>query len=109
MATEQWHLDKRVPIARIVTIIVQTVGGGGAIVWWAAGMSQRVGQIERQMENAAARSQNVDNLVASQATQIAVLVERIEAQNERVVNLTAQVAQTNDLLREYLRRNGGTE
>ena len=109
MATEQWHLDKRVPIALIVTIIVQTVGGGGAIVWWAAGMSQRVGQIERQMENAAARSQNVDNLVASQATQIAVLVERIEAQNQNVDRLSQEVASTNDLLRQYLRANGAGE
>ena len=38
-----WHLDKRVPIALILALALQTV----AIVWWAATMSQRVSEIER--------------------------------------------------------------
>ena len=102
MPAEQWHLDKRVPLALIVTIAVQTAGA----IWWASNMTERMDQIERRMENAAIRSQNVDNLVAQQATQIAVLVERIEAQNRNVDRLSQEVAATNDLLREYLRNNG---
>jgi cell division protein FtsB len=102
---EQWHLDKRVPVALILTLLGQMV----VAIWWAASLNQRVEAIERDVSAAAVRSQSVDNTLSSQSTQIAVLVERIEAQNERVVNLTAQVAQTNDLLREYLRKNGGTQ
>ena len=37
--TEQWHLDKRVPIALIFAIALQT---GGAL-WWAASIQTRVG------------------------------------------------------------------
>lgn len=95
MTTEQWHLDKRVPLALIVTIAVQTAGA----IWWAASMSERMDQIERRMDNAAVRSQNVDNLVAQQATQIAVLVSRIDDQTRRI-------EETNDLLRQYLQQNG---
>lgn len=102
---EQWHLDKRVPVALILTLIGQMI----VAIWWAASINERMVQIERRMDAATVRSQSMDSIVSSQATQIAVLVERIEAQNDRVDGLTAQVAQTNDLLREYLRKNGGTE
>jgi hypothetical protein len=39
----QWHLDKKVPIALILALAVQTV----AIVWWAAALSVRVDSLER--------------------------------------------------------------
>ena len=36
-ADTAWHLDKRIPIALVVTILLQT----SAIVWWAAGVNVR--------------------------------------------------------------------
>ncbi len=38
-----WHLDKRVPIALIITLLIQA---GGA-VWWAATTSGRISAIEQ--------------------------------------------------------------
>lgn len=35
---EGWHLDRRVPLAIIATIVLQTMG----IVWWAAKLEGRV-------------------------------------------------------------------
>jgi len=35
---KHWHLNRRVPIALIITIIMQTIG----IVWWATSLSARV-------------------------------------------------------------------
>jgi hypothetical protein len=102
---EQWHLDKRVPVALILTLLGQMV----VAIWWAASINTRVEAIERNVGAAATRAQSAEAVLSTQATQIAVLVERIEAQNERVDGLTAQVAQTNDLLREYLRKNGGSQ
>lgn len=40
----RWHLDKRVPISLIVTIIIQTAG----IMWWAASTAERINVLERQ-------------------------------------------------------------
>lgn len=94
MPNEHWHLRKEIPVALILAILVQT---GGAL-WWAASMTTRMDQIERRMENAAIRSQNVDNHVAQQATQIAVLVSRIDDQTRRI-------EETNSLLREYLKQH----
>jgi hypothetical protein len=39
----QWHLDKKVPIALIVTLLAQS----GVILWWAAGISFRIDQLEK--------------------------------------------------------------
>lgn len=43
-ASTSWHLDRRIPIALIVSIALQT----GLGIWWAADLSARVGQVERQ-------------------------------------------------------------
>jgi hypothetical protein len=40
----EWHLDKKVPIAMIVTITLQTVG----VIWFAAGLFHRVESLERE-------------------------------------------------------------
>ncbi len=45
-----WHLDKRVPVALILAIMVQTIGA----VWWAASLSARVDALERDWARFAA-------------------------------------------------------
>lgn len=40
-----WHWDKRVPIALIITLVLQT----GGIVWWASGLSSRVTTLEERV------------------------------------------------------------
>lgn len=100
---QHWHLDKRVSIGLLISVagIIVTLAVQTYIVGqWVGTTNERLDQIERRMENSALRAQNVDILVAQQATNIAVLVERIDAQNRRI-------EETNNLLREYLRRNGG--
>ncbi len=42
MSDEPWHLDKRVPVALILTILMQTA----AAVWFASALNQRVSQLE---------------------------------------------------------------
>lgn len=54
----QWHLDKKVPIALIATLGVQTM----AIVWWAAGAAARLDQLERQVRDAAPQAERVIRL-----------------------------------------------
>jgi len=50
-----WHLDKRVPIALIVTISLQTA----AVIWWASSLSARVDHLERQMADASPRAERL--------------------------------------------------
>lgn len=40
---KRWHLDKKVPIALIVTLVLQT----GAFMFWMGSLSQRVDYLEQ--------------------------------------------------------------
>ena len=50
-SSPHWQVDRRIPLALIFTIAVQTCG----IVWWASGLTSRVESLERQV--AAAKPQ----------------------------------------------------
>ena len=100
MADNAWHLDKRVPIALIFTIMMQS----GAAVWWAAGISERMGQIERRQEAAGVRSENQDVAIADQSRKIAVLTEAVANTNRNLERLNGEITSTNQLLREFLLR-----
>lgn len=54
----QWHLDKKVPLALIVTIIGQTV----VAAWGASNLWTRVGEPERQIQIAAPQFERVIRL-----------------------------------------------
>lgn len=54
----QWHLDKRVPLALIMTIIGQTV----VAAWGASNLWTRVGELERQMQIAAPQFERIIRL-----------------------------------------------
>ena len=64
--SEQWHLDKRVPIALILAILLQT---GGAL-WWAAAVSERVNYLEKQLSASAPQ--------ADRLTRVEVKIEAIQ-------------------------------
>jgi len=42
-----WSLDKRVPIAALLAVVLQT----GAMIWWASGVEARVGQLEQRHDS----------------------------------------------------------
>jgi len=44
-----WHLDRKVPVAIILALLMQT----GGIVWWGATAAERLNALERKVESAA--------------------------------------------------------
>lgn len=64
--SESWHLDRRVPLALIVTIVVQT----GGLVWWASSLSERVNTLERQAVTSAPQGDRL--------TRVEVKIEAIQ-------------------------------
>lgn len=50
-----WHLDKKVPIALIAAIAIQT----GSMVWWAASASERLNVLERRAEQVAPQAERL--------------------------------------------------
>jgi hypothetical protein len=57
-ASRHWHLDKRIPVAIIITLAIQT---GGAI-WFASGISHRVDSLERQQISSASQGDRIIRL-----------------------------------------------
>jgi hypothetical protein len=70
-----WHLDKRVPIALILAIILQTAG----LVWWASSLSERVNSLERTRD---ANAPQGDRL-----TRVEVKIESIQTGIDRIERL----------------------
>ena len=54
----QWHLDKKVPLALIITIVGQTI----VAAWGASNLWTRVGELERQMQIAAPQFERIIRL-----------------------------------------------
>lgn len=75
-----WHLDKRVPIALIFTIVMQSM----AAVWWASSMQARLESLEAML---AAQSSTESRLVTlEQITKMQTrTMERIETKLDRVI------------------------
>jgi cell division protein FtsB len=72
--TEPWHLDKRVPLALIFAILLQTLTLG----WWAATIQQRVHVLEIDRDSQQSRLDNTRDVASALTTQIAVIDERTE-------------------------------
>ena len=83
---KQWHLDKKIPIAIIVTIILQT----SAVIWFAAGLFYRVEAVEKfQVIQAQAldRYQLSQSPNADRITRMEVKIENVERGVTRIENV----------------------
>lgn len=69
----KWHVDKKVPLALIVTIIVQT----GTIVWWARGVSSDL-EVHRRAITKLENAQSDNNAIA---TRISVVETELKSLN----------------------------
>lgn len=99
-----WHLDKRLPIALIVTLFVQSA----AIIWWAATTSARLDQVETHVNGLKASQSVLMGEVAAQGRADVAISEQLIATNAALSLLRDDVRETNNLLREIL-RDGHTQ
>lgn len=79
-ALGRWHLDKRVPIALIVAILIQTAGA----LTWAGAASERINHLERQVISDDDMGERTARLEA-QATYMRAALSRIEDKLDRVI------------------------
>jgi hypothetical protein len=69
---DAWHLDKRVPIALILALLLQTA----SVVWWGARIDARVAMLEA-----------TDVSRASSSERLARVEENLKAQSETLVRI----------------------
>lgn len=90
-ASTGWHLDRRVPLALIFTLFIQT---GGAI-WWASGITAAQEAVVKSQVGLTTR---VERLEAGRDEQSSRMV-RVETQ---IGNVSDQVKDQRDLLLQIL-------
>ena len=82
---EQWHLDKRVPVAIIFAIFMQTAGA----IWWASSIQNRVSTNENSIARLTDSSEDLRDAVHEQAIQLGRIEEQItglRADIQRMLN-----------------------
>ena len=82
MPDNGWHLDKRVPIALILTLAVQFAAG----VWFAGQLAQRQDEQERRIT--AIENQNISGRLGAVEGQLADLkdgIRRIDGKLDRLI------------------------
>ena len=89
----QWHLDRRVPLALILTLALQS----GAGIWWASTINTRVETNTLNIQ----RSYDRQEQARVVATQQAILLGRIE---EQISGLRLDVSSLTSAIEN--RRNG---
>jgi len=76
----RWHLDRRVPLALIVAILIQTAGA----LMWAGAASERINQLERQVISEDDMGERTARLEA-QAAYMRATLARIEDKLDRAI------------------------
>ncbi len=85
MATEEWHLDKKVPISIIVALTVQTLGFIYFGTAWKTEVDFRVGNLERLNEERKSQEGRIITM-EQQLRYITDSLGRIEAKLESVTS-----------------------
>lgn len=84
---DQWHLDKRVPIALIFAILAQTVAG----VWWAATLQGTVNELSRRQIIIETQADGDGVEAKSFSERLARMEERAAAQSDTLRRIEAQI------------------
>lgn len=95
---DAWHLDRKVPIALMVTIFMQSA----TAVWWASSIESRVGTIAKSDDSQNLKLQSVENSVQTMAVGAATLAAQLSALKDAMDEVRANQHETNDLLRQFL-------
>jgi Tfp pilus assembly protein PilO len=96
--TETWKLDRHIPIAFLVGLLVQT----GGIVWWASALSSRVESAVEVNVRQDAEIKAAEAALASQAVSTATAAAELRAVREGLTEVKDALAEQNTLLREIL-------
>lgn len=81
---EPWHLDKRVPLALIVTIALQT----GTAVWWLSAQSHQVAQHDKDI----ATTQAVQGRHAEAIARLELRSQSLEQASATIIEQNRQLA-----------------
>ena len=96
-----WHLDKRVPIALIITFVFTILGQTVGVVWWARGLDARVDGINdrvRELEAAEAGRPQRRDAIQQQLSDIKSQMSALNERSKSTVESVGEVKRAVELL-----------
>lgn len=91
-----WHLDKKVPIALMFTIFIQSA----TAVWWASSIESRMQAVSQSDDRQGEQIRDVETNVQSMAVTAATLTAQLTALKEALDAVRTSQRETNDMLRQ---------
>ena len=82
--TDHWTVDRRIPLALIFAIFMQTIGA----VWWAASTSNRVDALEKRM--------NVAENLTERVVRLEVVLINVEKTLDRLNKTLDRISNRSD-------------
>jgi hypothetical protein len=85
--SEPWHLDKKVPVALIFAIAMQTAGA----IWWASAVNSRIAALEHGQ------------------LQVSSVNDRLARMEERVIGLSEGIRDIKTAVRDLAKETNGRQ
>lgn len=82
-----WHLDKRVPLAFILALLIQT----GGFVWYASKLDSRVAEQEHALADVRSRISDVDHIRDGTRDRVTKLETQGEAVRDNLARLERKI------------------
>jgi hypothetical protein len=98
MDDEPWHLDKRIPIALIVTILLQTA----AAVWWAADVSGTIRNLDAADKRHEVLMEQLRTDAVGREARLRLVEQGGQRMEAQLDNIIAGVDRLNDRLERLL-------
>lgn len=86
MSDEPWHFDKRIPLALIITLMMQS----GLGVWWASSISTDVTTLKSRQDRQESLIETIRQTAGTQAVQLGRIEENTRATADAVARLLRQ-------------------
>ena len=83
MTEQEWHLDKRVPVALILALVLQA----GTFGWWGASIQARVDAMERDLSRLDRQVVTMADAAQVQAVQLGRIEEGISGMRRDIGRL----------------------
>jgi hypothetical protein len=95
---EPWHLDKRIPVALIVTLLGQMA----VAIWWARGVDNDVAALKTEQAALASDQRAMQAVQQSQAVSAGRMESDVQSIKDSIDMLRQDQREATQLLRQYL-------
>jgi hypothetical protein len=103
MGPETWKIDRHIPLALIVTVLLQ----GAMIVWWGSGVDTRLSQETVRNDRQDGQIEATRSALATQEIAFATAAAELRGVRESLSEVKSALAEQTTLLREILTNGKG--